>query len=411
MPVNPRLACAAVCFAAAVQIASAGAPPLTLPLPPASEVRALWVARTTLTSPAAIARMVRAARNGRFNTLLVQVRGRGDAYFNGGSEPRAQALSSQPASFDPLKVTLAEARRAGLRVHAWVNVNLVSSAVDLPASRSHVIYRHPEWLMVPRGLAKELRVLDDRSPLYVDKLARTLRQSGDAEGLYVSPISPGAVDYIATIVRDLVSRYPLDGLHLDYVRYPSDDFDYSRLALSLFASETARDLPAAEAEALRASEAGNPFAWTEAYPDRWTAFRRARLTALVERVRRVVKAERPRALLSAAVAPDATDAAARRLQDWRRWVADGTLDVVCPMAYAPDLDTFTAQVTSAREAAGTRTMWAGIGAYRLSAAQTIESILVARRLGATGIVLFSYDSLAEASPNGQSLSKIGRAVF
>jgi hypothetical protein len=81
------------------------------------------------------------------------------------------------------------------------------------------------------------------------------------------------------------------------------------------------------------------------------------------------------------------------------------------MAYAPDLDTFTAQVTSAREAAGTRTMWAGIGAYRLSAAQTIESILVARRLGATGIVLFSYDSLAEASPNGQSLSKIGRAVF
>src|SRR4029078_3466365 len=44
------------------------------------EVRALWVLRTSLTTPASIEGLVRTAHDHGFNTLLVQVRGRGDAY-------------------------------------------------------------------------------------------------------------------------------------------------------------------------------------------------------------------------------------------------------------------------------------------------------------------------------------------
>src|SRR5260221_14267125 len=119
------------------------------------EVRALWVVRTTLTSPSAIATMVDAAKGGGFNALIVQVRGRGDAYFQGGVEPRPAALASQP-TFDPLAVTIARAHDAGLQVHAWINVNLIAGAADLPSARDHVVYRHPEWLMVPRALADDL---------------------------------------------------------------------------------------------------------------------------------------------------------------------------------------------------------------------------------------------------------------
>jgi uncharacterized lipoprotein YddW (UPF0748 family) len=119
------------------------------------EVRALWVARTTLTSPAAIETMVKAARAGGFNTLLVQVRGGADAYYNSGLEPRPAALETQP-SFDPLAATIAQAHEAGLQVHAWVNVNLVAGVGEMPSSPDHVIYRHPEWLMVPRTLAEDL---------------------------------------------------------------------------------------------------------------------------------------------------------------------------------------------------------------------------------------------------------------
>src|SRR5690606_39203711 len=64
-----------------------------------AEVRALWVTRASLTTPAAIDALVSSARASGFNTLLVQVRGRGDAYFAGGLEPRADALAAQRADF------------------------------------------------------------------------------------------------------------------------------------------------------------------------------------------------------------------------------------------------------------------------------------------------------------------------
>src|ERR671919_728919 len=75
------------------------------------EVRALWVVRTTLTSPEKIRQMVNSAADNGFNTLIVQVRGRGDAYYKSRVEPRAAELNDQPPEFDPLAFTLAEAHK------------------------------------------------------------------------------------------------------------------------------------------------------------------------------------------------------------------------------------------------------------------------------------------------------------
>ena len=70
------------------------------------EIRAMWVLRTSLTTPDRISALVQAARDHGFNTLFVQVRGRGDAYFLGGSEPRPPELLRQPEGFDPLASVL-----------------------------------------------------------------------------------------------------------------------------------------------------------------------------------------------------------------------------------------------------------------------------------------------------------------
>ena len=106
-----------------------------------TEIRALWVLRTSLTSPQAIDELVASARGNGFNTLLVQVRGRGDAYYASAIEPRSAELQRQPLTFDPLATVLERARAAGVSVHAWVNVNLISSAVDLPIARNHIVDR------------------------------------------------------------------------------------------------------------------------------------------------------------------------------------------------------------------------------------------------------------------------------
>ncbi len=376
------------------------------------EVRALWVTRGSLVSPETVAAMVRSAAASGFNTLLVQVRGRGDAYFASRVEPRAEALASQPASFDPLAATLALAHAKGLRVHAWVNVNLTSSGAELPVSREHVVYEHPEWLMVPRALAFELGRIDPRSPEYVGRLARWTRSvPTEIEGLYSSPVHPGAVDRLVAVVNELVSNYALEGLHLDYARYPSAAFDYSRGALTAFRAQIDGELTPAEHLRYGIRDTAELVGLTDLKPERWAEFRRSRLNALVMRVRTVAKARRPDIVLSAAVYPDSSEASSARLQDWRSWLEHRLIDVVCPMAYTPDTAAFAAQIASVRQLAGEQPVWAGIGAYRLSSSQTVANIQTARRLGAEGFVLFSYDSVVGAPHGADYLPAVSRAAF
>ena len=78
------------------------------------------------------------------------------------------------------------------------------------------------------------------------------------------------------MVADIVARYAVDGVHLDYLRYPNDDFDYSREAPSRRSGPTSSrawlDRPIAAAASARLG--GDLVAWTEAFPERWTEFRR-----------------------------------------------------------------------------------------------------------------------------------------
>jgi uncharacterized lipoprotein YddW (UPF0748 family) len=370
---------------------------------------------------------VRTARDHGFNTLLVQVRGRGDAYFASSLEPRAADLQRTPTTFDPLATVLSQAHEAGLRVHAWVNVNLVSSAADLPVAPAHLVHRHPEWLMVPRDLVQELSTVPEESPAYVGKLARWTRaqtsapieggQAGRAgrptlEGLYTSPILPPAADHIDSVVRDIVTRYAVDGVHLDYARYPTERFDYSRGAIRAFRDAVRPQLVGAVRREVDSLEAEDSLAYPDTFPNEWKAFRISRLTSLVSRLRTTIKTLRPDALVTVATAPDIAEARDHRLQDWAQWLQAGLVDAVCPMAYTPESTRFAEQIAAARDVKGGRAVWAGIGAYRLPVAQTIDHIETARRLGTAGVVLFSYDSLIDPRQSSPDyIAVVGRSVF
>jgi len=379
-----------------------------------TETRALWVQRGSLATPQSIAALVKSAREHGFNTLLVQVRGRGDAYYRGGVEPRAAELLRQPETFDPLATVLEAGHAAGLQIHAWINVNLVSSASELPSAREHLIYRHPAWLMVPRDIGQQLAAVEPDSPAYVGMLARWTRgQSTEVEGLYASPILPDAVDYTDSIVRDLVRNYAVDGVHLDYARYPSDRFDYSKPAIREFRNAIRGPLPEATRRALDAEEQVDLFAYPDALPNEWRDFRVSRMTALINRLHATVKRERPGAQLSIAVVPDAKEAERHRLQNWAGWIETDLVDAICPMAYTTEATRFAEQIAAVRSLAGSHPVWAGIGSYRLSARETVDNILTARRLGASGVVLFSYDSLigSQATTTGDYLAVVGQAAF
>jgi uncharacterized lipoprotein YddW (UPF0748 family) len=366
-----------------------------------------------MTSPQSIANLIRTAQASGFNTIFVQVRGRGEAYYASTIEPRASELAGQPEAFDPLAAVIAAAHAADMRVHAWLNVNLIASAADLPDDRRHVVFRHPDWLMVPRAIVRDLRGVDGHSPAYAGKIARWSRaQAESVEGLYLSPVVPEAAAYSEAIVSELVARYEVDGVHLDYLRYPNGDFDYSRYAVAEFREEVAPTLPSPQRVALDRQASIDPLAYPDSLPARWAQFRRVRLSSLAMRLRSAVRKARPTAVVTAAVVPDALEAYDDRLQDWRTWLEAGILDAVCPMAYTTDATAFALQVAGARAVAGSRGVWAGIGAWRLTPDQTVQHIALARKAGASGFILFSYDSLtgpAQARPD--YLGEIARAAF
>ena len=268
----------------------------------AQEVRALWVVRTTLTSPEKIRQLGQSAADNGFNTLIVQIRGRGDSYYKSRVEPRAIELKDQPPAFDPLALTLEEAHKRGLKVHGWLNTNLLANLDALPDSPAHVYNKHPEWLAVPKPVAAELYNMSPRDPAYRQKIVEWSKANrGELEGVYTGPANPKVRDHIYNIWMDVLKHYPVDGLHFDYVRFASPDFDYSRMSLEKFRKWLEPQLTSDQRRELKQSLKTNPLAAPEMFPLKFGDFQRAQMTTLVERIYRAVKKRRPEALVSAAV--------------------------------------------------------------------------------------------------------------
>ena len=92
--------------------------------------------------------------------------------------------------------------------------------------------------MVPRPLAVDLARMSPRNPEYLKRLSEYAKARSDrVEGVFLSPVHKGAVDHVTRVIGDIASRYAVDGIHLDYIRFPNDEFDYSVEALDEFRSD------------------------------------------------------------------------------------------------------------------------------------------------------------------------------
>jgi uncharacterized lipoprotein YddW (UPF0748 family) len=290
-------------------------------------LRPFWASRASLDSPESVRRAVASAAAGAFDAVMI---------------PVALTADALPG-FDGALEMAGEARARGLRVHAWIDVTLAAASGDLPASRDHVFYQHPEWLMVPRELAAEILKVDVRSPAYLGRLTRWVRANTPrVDGIYVSPLSSEAAAYLVTAVTAAAGRYAVDGVFLDAVRFPGSDFDYSRHAMETLRAEIRPQLTAGERLRLDKIEAIDPFAYAEEFPDRWRRFRQSRLTELLSRLRAALATVSPGIVVSAGIASDPRTALADSFQDWTTWMDAGLVDGIARRSGSSGLIVFTA---------------------------------------------------------------------
>lgn len=356
-----------------------------------AEARGIWVVRTDVTSPEKIRQAIKFAVDNNFNQLVVQVRGRGDAYYNSHFEPRSEALEGQPADFDPLKMYVEEGHKAGLQIFAWLNTHYSWSSTAMPKSPEHVVNKHPEWLM--RTSKGEL----------------TFEFGGETEGAYTCPSNPEVKEHVKNCFLDVVKNYDVDGINFDFVRYPNPDYCFCDGCLARFKAQMDKEISADQIATLSASK--DRLAYTQAFPAKYDQFRRDQITDLVGQIYRGTKAIKPSVLVTADVFPEYNDAYTRRFQDWKLWMKMGIMDILMPMAYAEDTETWKKHVADEISARNGRPIYAGLGQWRISAESCIEKIKEGRKLGADGFCLFAYGSATKNGTDDEYLKKIKDAVF
>ena len=126
------------------------------------------------------------------NTVLLQTRIRATTIYPSQYEPWDGCLSGFPGKspgYDALQFAIDECHKRGMEVHAWV--------VTIPVGK---------WN------SYGCRQLRKRFP----RLIKRIDQDG-----YMDPEATQTGCYLAEMCREIVQRYDVDGIHLDYIRYPA----------------------------------------------------------------------------------------------------------------------------------------------------------------------------------------------
>lgn len=271
---------------------------------PKHEVRATWLTTafgldwpaTQANTPAGIRKqkaelcnMLDEFKTANFNTILFQARVRGDVIYPSRIEPYNEILtgkSGKSPGYDPLAFAIEECHKRGMELHAWI-------------------------VSIPLGTTKHVRSLGTAS--VAKKKPSICKQYKDE--WFLDPGNPDTKEYLNDIVREIISKYDVDGIHLDYIRYP--------------------DRPATFPDMATFNKYGKGKSLAE--------WRRANITAIVRRIYQSVKAVKPWIKVSSSPIGKFRDTSRYSSHGWngyntvyqdsQGWLHEGIQDMLFPMMY------------------------------------------------------------------------------
>lgn len=371
------------------------------PAPPAPrEFRAAWVATvanidwpsrpdlSTAQQQAEILRILDTAQALKLNAIVLQVRPSADAIYPSALEPWTEYLTGtqgqapQPA-YDPLEVWVREAHARGLELHAWLNP-----------------YR--------------VRQAQAKSALAPNNIANTHPQAVKTYGnlMWMDPAEPVAVQRTLDVVRDVVRRYDVDGIHIDDYFYPYPVVGTDKVEVD-FPDEPAW---------LRYLAAGGQLARAD--------WRRLQVNSLVQAMHQTIQQEKP--WVRFGISPFGLGKPDRRAPgilgfsqydklyaDAELWLKEGWLDYFAPQLYWPidqKPQAFAVLLDSwIKENTASRHIWPGLYTSRIDstpktwAPQEIENQIhaVRQQAGSTGHIHFSMVALLQDRAGIAQLLKTG----
>jgi len=350
-------------------------------------VRGLWVVRDSITSRSKAVDLVNFADTYGYNVLFLQVRGRGDAFYKSYFVPGPEEFPYIPDTFDPLATVIELAHARGIKVHAWFNMYLVWSADNPPSNSLHLVNAHPSWFMVSvNGISMADCPIDSVRNNYL-------------EGRFISPALVEVRSYLSRVITEVLVSYDIDGVHLDYIRYPGREYDFNDGIRQQFYRRHGVD-------PVRVMLEGEKVDPTIEYLEKWVEYRTNPIDEQVRSVARRIKLVNKNVSFSAAVKPSIDEAYYKFGQNWAGWLNDGIVDFVVTMSYFPETAWVEDVLNDSLKKADRRKVIGGIGAYKLTPEQTAAQIKLMGDLGLSGYCIFSYNTFINIPHFAESLDSL-----
>lgn len=281
------------------------------------QIRAFWVDafHDGAKTPGQIDKLVDDCLAANINTIIVQVRRRGDAYYNiSPLDPRTEDLALPPG-FDALQYLIDKAHPHSIEVHAWLNTLVAWNSSAYPRDSRHMWNTHGPKAPLPDNWVSYYRTLS--GGVWSEKVYQSY---------YIDPGHPDAVDYTTEVYLNVVRNYDVDGIHLDYSRYAGTGWGYNPTSIARFNARYGRT--------------GMPLPTDPL----WSDWRREQTSLLSRKIYLGAVAIKPNIKVSSATiawsggpitTEDWTNCRAYNevYQDWRAWLEEGTLDIAMPMNY------------------------------------------------------------------------------
>ncbi|MBL7067833.1 MAG: family 10 glycosylhydrolase [Candidatus Marinimicrobia bacterium] len=341
---------------------------------PSRELRGVWMSRfdysqsLDTTDKTVIQRYIQNSfqqvRDANCNIVFFQVRGNADAFYKSSYEPWSHLLSGTLGAdpgWDPLQFAIKTAHDLGLELHAWINAFPAwrGKSDPAPSNPVHPYSAHPEWLVC------------DSSGNQMPKTDH-----------YVS-FSPGnlnARQHIKNVVMEITSKYDIDGIHFDYIRYPegSTRRGYSHDAESLKRFNSAK---------------GNPLRLD------WEDWQREQVTQFIAGAYNAITAIKPWVKVSAAVIGNYNmpgwNGYHKVFQDAARWADIGKIDMIIPMTYRSRKNrAFQKSIQLWNSIPNIdQPIAAGLGVFNLPFDEVLQEIDDSRFTGLSGVVFFAVSSV------------------
>ncbi len=317
------------------------------------EYRGVWL-RPDETTPEQVAARVQKLYEGGVNMIAIEVFFSSEVIY---SVPEDCAIGqmNKYTNFDILQCYIDECHKRQMELHAWhPNVYAANSPnVGIPLN-------HPDWLMVSNegGTA----VPTEYGDMY-----------------FIDPFNKEATDALLRQYRYLFTHYDIDAFQLDYIRYPGQgsglDWGYNESVLKAFQKKYG---------------VRPEYNTSASYWRNWCQFRADAVTDFVRSVRELANEVRPDMLVTADVFTDIDNGLQSVYQEYARWMEEGLVDMIHPMAYTTDNKVFENIIKTILSKGYSTPVAPGLGTYTsgYTADLAMDQIMIARRYGCVGVVHF-----------------------